>query len=948
MKIKKLTMKAFGSYGDETTLDYADLQDGLYLIRGKTGAGKTTIFDAVMIALYGEASGERRDFAMFHSDFVPKSVDSEVVLEFEHQGRTHKVRRVQHFRRPRGTEDEYVADTHGATFWEDGKPVIENKTVVTNRITELIGLTAAQFRQIVMLAQGDFRKFLDAKSDERCAILRQIFDTGDYRGVTERLCAAYGRLKGEREEEERTVSVLVENMAVPDDASEEEKSKLTASHPQLLETLEDLVARETTAEAELRNRAVKSAGEHMASVKIQETAKIRNDQLKQLADARDRLAALQGRKEEMTAREVVKGKVVRALPAKRAKALADEFVQEVLEAESELTRQENEQARLKGEKESAEQLMASLAGDELRVAELDRILAKQEPLLKVFDELKEIVVQKTKVDEAVAAKEKSIGELEGKVAASEATLGELKEQIEEIGNPEKDLAESKAEKNDCSRKLRELQTLQEDVDGIERSIADRKASILARACKMLGVEGLTWEDLVRGERIRAAQNDTRSLEAIATEKEHQAAARVAQKTQLMEKQRAEETRRTGAANSLNDEKQTLGKQCAKQAELNGQIEVKQKLVGGLGSKDEFSALLDAMRRERRQKKSDVEQAQNGAKKAQANFGKQESVVETLRNGLRELRAKATKASGDRNRILAENGYVDGAALDADLAEIPAMADEKWLADETSALTQYANDVEETSKKVSDLAQETEGCVEVDLEELEQEIEKRKAAAKEDVDAENKARNLLDGHRRLLESVRSACEKLARTEMGWKRLGELVGMVNGAQGQGADRLDFERYMLGANLREVLAMANQRLDVMSGGRYELVHRVEGLDQKGAAGLDIDVLDHVTGARRQAGSFSGGEGFQASMALALGLSDVVKNHAGSSGLDSTFIDEGFGSLDGDVLENCVRVLKDLAGGNRQVGIISHVEKLEEDIWPQIVVEGGATGSTARIEKR
>ena len=145
-----------------------------------------------------------------------------------------------------------------------------------------------------------------------------------------------------------------------------------------------------------------------------------------------------------------------------------------------------------------------------------------------------------------------------------------------------------------------------------------------------------------------------------------------------------------------------------------------------------------------------------------------------------------------------------------------------------------------------------------------------------------------------------------------------------------------------------MANVRLDIMSGGRYELVHRVEGLNRQGAAGLDIDVLDHVTGARRQAGSFSGGEGFQASMALALGLSDVVKSHAGSAGLDSTFIDEGFGSLDGDMLENCVRVLKDLAGGKRQVGIISHVEKLEEDIWPQIVVESGVKGSSARIEKR
>ncbi len=353
MKIRKLTMKAFGSYGDETVLDYADLQEGLYLIRGKTGAGKTTIFDAVMIALYGEASGERRDFAMFHSDFVPKSVDSEVELEFEHKGGTHRVRRVQHFKNTRGTA-EYVAATPKATFWEDGRPVIERATDVTKRITELIGLTAAQFRQIVMLAQGDFRKFLDAKSDDRGAILRQIFDTSDYRGVTDRLCVAYGKLKEERDKEKNNISVQVGNMTLPEDVSEEERPKFNADHPELLSALEGLVARETDSADALAETAKASAEKFTNLNANRETAKIRNRQLKELASARERMAALEGKKDEMAGRESVRGTALRALPAKRAMEAAASRAEDLATQEGKLRDEEAKLNDLQQKKAAAE------------------------------------------------------------------------------------------------------------------------------------------------------------------------------------------------------------------------------------------------------------------------------------------------------------------------------------------------------------------------------------------------------------------------------------------------------------------------------------------------------------------------------------------------------------------------------------------------------------------
>lgn len=945
MKIKKLTMKAFGSYGTETTLDYSDLQDGLYLIRGKTGAGKTTIFDAVMIALYGEASGERRDFAMFHSDFVSKSVDSEVELVFEHKGGTHRVRRVQHFKKTRGTEDEYVAVSPEATFWEDGKPVIEKASVVTKRIAELIGLTAAQFRQIVMLAQGDFRKFLDAKNDERGAILRQIFDTSDYRGVTDRLCVAYGKLKEERDKEKNNISVLLGNMA---DVSEEERPKFNADHPELLSALEGLVARETDSADALAETAKASAEKFNKQNAGRETAKIRNGQLKELKSARERKAALEGRKDEMAERKSVMGTALRALPAKRAMEAAASRAEELATQEEKL---QNEEAKLKDlqqKKAAAESERQALGYDEKSVAELDDELAQLRPLQKVFVNLEESQGKKAALDREVQEKKLKIEKLTEESKTAKDALETLAADLEKLGNPEQEKAEAEANVQDCDHRLQNLETLLKNVNDIERSLAERKANLLDQAKKMLGQDAITWEELAAGEGIRAAQTKVDEQKKSAEAGVLVAIGRCGQKEQLQGKLAEAQKKCNDTEKACQAEKNQCDGLVPRQAELAGKMKEWQEQVEGHGTRGQFEADLQAKQRARNQMDAAVKAVANKVQEATDAFSRKNGEVSGLRSALDDLRRKTVASKVDLDACLAKCGYADMSALKSDLVRLPADVDDQWLADEVKALSEYDSELTTTGDAIARLSQETEGCVTVDLKALDNEINQAQEKSDRDAAAANAAKNLRDGHQKLLERVRSSAEKLAQTALGYRRLGELVGMVSGGQGQGSDRLDFERYMLGANLREVLAMANVRLDIMSGGRYELVHRVEGLNRQGAAGLDIDVLDHVTGARRQAGSFSGGEGFQASMALALGLSDVVKSHAGSAGLDSTFIDEGFGSLDGDMLENCVRVLKDLAGGKRQVGIISHVEKLEEDIWPQIVVESGVKGSSARIEKR
>ena len=205
--------------------------------------------------------------------------------------------------------------------------------------------------------------------------------------------------------------------------------------------------------------------------------------------------------------------------------------------------------------------------------------------------------------------------------------------------------------------------------------------------------------------------------------------------------------------------------------------------------------------------------------------------------------------------------------------------------------------------------------------------------------------LLRNHRSVLEEAEACRAALEATGSAWKRLDALAALAQGSSGEGG-KLSFDRYVMGAMFREILEMANRRMEQMSGGRYELVHKA-GADRRNAkAGLEIEVLDNNTGLQRSAGSLSGGEAFFTSLSLALGLSDVVQNHAGGKQMEALFIDEGFGTLSDDVLDKALEVLDQLGEGKRLVGIISHVDKLDESIPQKIRVRGGEKGSTLTLE--
>jgi DNA repair exonuclease SbcCD ATPase subunit len=270
--------------------------------------------------------------------------------------------------------------------------------------------------------------------------------------------------------------------------------------------------------------------------------------------------------------------------------------------------------------------------------------------------------------------------------------------------------------------------------------------------------------------------------------------------------------------------------------------------------------------------------------------------------------------------------------------------EKWLDTETRLVTEHTSGKVHALEVLRELQKETEGLERTDLEALDLKIREAGDALKRAQDALSDRISLRRNHTETLEKVRSRLEEIERIAPACTRIHQLSAMASGAADAGG-KLSFERYAMGEAFREILTEANQRLQIMTGGRFELIHRLEGARANAAAGLEIDVLDNSSGTTRRAGSISGGEGFQVSLALALGLSDAAQNHAGGTEIDAMFIDEGFGSLDDAVLDNAIKVLDQLSSGSRQIGIISHVSKLEESIPKKIVVKSTERGSRIRI---
>ena len=874
MKPLELKISAFGPYAGETAVDFSRFgEDGVFLIAGDTGAGKTTIFDAISFALYGEASGgkERRGSKSFRSDYAPAAAATYAELTFSHRWELWKVRRSPEYERPKlsGTGTTTQPAAAALTNLDTGE-VYEGLTEVNSRIYALLGLTQDQFTQTVMIAQGDFLKILNASSDDRRALFSRLFNTSIYGALQAKLQEMNRECVRESEELDRRVTIAAGRVDPEPDFPERENIVLYKTDPKyadlLSECLERLIKSEAAARAEadrLRKEAGKRADGLIAAI---EQARAVNADIDSLERAEAELAALLAKQSETDDMEK------KLAAARKAQALTgDEALLKGNEAKT--GEREKELASARAELESAQK---ELPEAEARLSEARLYEGEAEALSLRAKRLRDCVPV--------------LRELEAKKKALDSQKKLLARLLDESGKADRAYAEAK--------------------EGYYRSQAGLLASSLeeGKPCPVCGSTehprpaALTDGSVTKEQMERADRDHRRAADAL-----HEADSglkALAAAAEADEKR----LRETGT-----EEGETAGSLTKKIAEAESAAEKYRAVIAG--AEKELGELKLRLERSR------------------AAVSEGEKTLASLLKEGRTLKARFAQK-------LLEAGFGD--EREYRLALLP----ESAVRDLENSVKVYGEKKRSLTDRVSELKEKLDGKQRTDMTAL---LEAQRQASDEKEAAERAAAALnrkLALHEDALKEIKEARRRRARREEEWAVVRDLYNCCAGISG-GSRRakLTFEAYVQQYYFKQVVSAANKRLTVLTDGMFSLRCKEEARDRVRQSGLDLDVLDRGTGVWRDVSTLSGGESFLASLALALGLSDVVQASSGAIRMDAMFIDEGFGTLDDNALRNSLRVLEELADGRRLIGVISHVRELEERVEKQLIVTKTQRGSKIDI---
>lgn len=887
MKPLKLTMSAFGSYGKETVIDFAAADHGLFLITGDTGSGKTTIFDGITYAIYGETSGGKRDGKMMRSHYASPSDETFVELTFSYRGETYTVHRSPEYMREKKRGNGFVKASAAVELTMPDGTAFRGKMKETDKkLCEIMGIDREQFTQIAMIAQGDFLRLLHAKSEDRKRIFSTIFHTGLYRRVEEELEEKRKEIKEklsgllERQRayvreirmpdrwdpEELEQNEVQEALTLWEQVCQDEVPDLTKVQNllQLLVPLELAQWKKEEVLLEETERAYHRLLERRGQVKREndmlETYQKLNRTLLQMEEREDAYREEKERLERAERAEAVRLFWEKAMRTEKRKREAEQAVQS--------GHQRYEAARLQVY-QSAERMMEP---DEVRKVKCAMEETDPQNMVNCLSEWR--------------AEEKTLWDAAKKRA-------ELNDRIRQL---------RKFEEN-TQKKAVLLETLmaqmadaRENYGRIQEIFFREQAGILAKErlipgkpCPVCGAlehpaPAQFPKHAVTEETVRQAQEN---WERRRTECE--------QKSLEIRGERAR----------MEEAKVQLKKEWK---ELPEHLDER---------RAQFAALIDAGRLFLQEKEN---QNQNMQELAHCSQAAKEAVLDY----------EAARANAG---FFGEEDYQNAAGLWKNRLE---------MQQDKKKNEQFFKELQEIRAAYSALEKQTAEIQYTDLAGLDEELVQWKNKRDAQREEKEQAKRLWSSHVRVAEMLhQEEREYQALTEE--FLLYDSLWQVAGGRTRGQVRLDFETYVQRMYFEKILAAANRRFLTFTDGKMKLKSRpIEDMGLVGAAGLELNVYVMATGKERDVKTLSGGESFLASLALALGLSDVVQSQAGSVRLESMFVDEGFGALDDETRAQAMRVLHDLAGDHRMVGIISHVNTLKDSIERQLVVKRGLSGST------
>ena len=928
MRPLKLTLSAFGPYAGETVLELEKLgKGGLYLVTGDTGAGKTTLFDAITYALYDHSSGGVREGAMLRCKYADPKTPTFVELEFEVNGARYTVRRNPEYTRPKVRGEGFTAEKADATLtYADGRPPVTKAKDVTAAVQEIIGLDYSQFSQIAMIAQGQFTKLLNASTEERSRIFRKLFRTQRYARLQDRLQEEASRLNQQRTAQNAKLDSLLSGVQyAPDDPDAAALAALSAqTEPETtLALLDALLTRQT-------------AAQETAAAALKQTETELDGLQQQLGAARQaaQLAAQLMEKQAALAAAVPALEAARTESARHAgdAAQLDALAGQVTQAKAALSAYDALDALCREQKQAADAAQLARAQAAKKRAQLETLAAQLTADEQALAALEAAPTQKLALEtqeKELAQRGEALATLQSRLAACQKLAQKARRSQEAYRTAAEEKAQAHARR-----------------DALDKAFLDAQAGVLAREltegapCPVCGSTHHPAKAQLPRTAPTQAQVDAAKQEADTADALAQTASTAAQSANAA----ADEARRSlrRDAESLLPQRFTapdgpvqltfalMTTVLAEEADAlhTAQAECTAALRQAEADCARRTA-LDADRQARTRQRPALEQAASDADRTAA---AQSARADALERQITDQRA----ALPCPQRTEAQ------AALDALEAKRRTF---RTGMEQAEAALRRAQQTHAAAKAAVDalLAQQAAAAKAVPEQPLEvlqarqAELSAARTALREQ--AQQLAAQLLP-NRTAAENYRAAAAARAALEQRWQWVSALAATAGGTL-TSKQKIKLEAYIQMNYLDRILRHANTRLMQMTAGQYEL-ERIGAENQRSQSGLDLGVIDHYNGTRRSVKTLSGGESFKASLALALGLSDEVQSAAGGIRLDTLFLDEGFGSLDDESLEQAMRVLAGLTEGDRLVGIISHVGALKDRIDRQVVVRKGRTGGS------
>lgn len=1041
MKPLKITMSAFGPYAGRTEIALDSFGgQGLFLITGDTGAGKTTIFDAIAFALFGEASGSVRSVDTLRSDFADPGVRTYVEFIFLHKGKQYSITRNPRYERPKRSGEGFTTENADATLVLPSGDVISGYREVTGKVTDLLRINYRQFKQIAMIAQGEFLQLLLADSKERGDIFRRIFNTELYLIVQRLLKDSERDARKRCENSEHSIMQYISGIVCPENEEGQAfTSQIKAANihnaPETLTQLQSVIAKDKEGHNACKKQIDELDARIAAQITLITQAMYINKLFSDLEAAKQKKMELDERsaeiaKQKRELQDAEKALMVYPLEAAylREKKSEEDLIRSIEKLEVEVLTQKQELEDLwaaysaEKQKEPEREALSSAIGRLEKVfpqyGTAEKLEGEIQKLSKERSLLMETMEAFSRQKETLTEQKRSINDELEQLADAEIQLSEYTQKLKQLQIKQQDLLRlqsSNQELNAFQTEYTQFQerfltaestfkTINEEFLEKEAAFFREQAGILAVSLRdgepcpvcgstdhpqkaLLTASAPSEADLknVKKENDRAHQimQDASKKAAaknaeIQLANEHLLQAATEQFTEIEPSFLQEQI--TGILiNALEECRRNKEETQKEIIHFQEQVEHKNKCKEQLISMEQ--SLKDneetTVQNEQRKNKLNEELAlKSGELKTLQNAFEYPNRSQALiaiegwhkkLNSLKEALRKAEEAYHALNNKLEGNRTLltDQKARLSDVVQLKvrsfsvysdkmkscdflneesyhgALKTEDEITSLKISIEQHQNAATTVEQDFNRLTAETKDEQEQDMEQL----ESMKAMLEHEKQELEESFQVFIARLGTNEPIASALYKAIMEAQVYQTdylfLSNLSKTANGELAS-KQKLAFEQYVQASYFNHILSEANKRLLIMTNSRYELLRREDAADFRFHTGLEIDVLDHYTGRIRSVKSLSGGESFKASLSLALGLSDVIQSYAGGVEIDALFIDEGFGALDAESLEQAIQTLVGLAAGNRLVGIISHVSELKERIDRQIVIKKSNSGSS------